>query len=221
MDTPYESTDPEVLADGLPSRGPACDACGVRIPRFASLTRTDRFRILKLILEGRKMHAMRELRAATGCGLRWAKIWVLHHGEPQPRFPGPPCPSCGAALPSSKSRQCLKCKADWHGQTVAVRSLPPGPPCGALLWTGSAASATWYVLSRGRAVPDPSDSGLDESEAVWLLEISSSDGYNEQHWWSPTRQILSGALPGWQSSDIKAVKAALSEKAREISARYR
>lgn len=218
MDAPYEPNDPEMLADDFPRRGPVCDSCGVRIPQFACLGRADRLRILKLILEDRQILAIRELRAATGCGLRWAKIGVLHNGEPQSRFPGPPSPFCGAPLPNSRSRQCLKCKADWHGQDLVLQSQP-SPPCGALLWTGKAAGSTWFIVSKGRSSPAPGNRESGATESVWLLDVSSDDGYSAQHWWAPTGQILSSTLPGWQSSDIKALKAALGAKERELRRR--
>jgi hypothetical protein len=55
--------------------------------------------------------------AATGAPPRFAKIWVIHEGKPQPRFPGPPCPHCGNPLASSRARQCLHCHRDWHNDT--------------------------------------------------------------------------------------------------------
>lgn len=220
MDAPYETNDPEMLADDFPRRGPVCDSCGVRVPQFAGLSQEDRFRILKLILEGRQMLATRELRAATGCGLRWAKIWMRHNGEPQPRFPGPPCPFCGAALPNSRSRQCLKCKADWHGRDLALPTSTPSPPCGALLWTGDVTRSTWFVVSRGRSEPSPGDPESVETESVWLLDVSSSDGYSERHSWSPSRRIISGTLPGWQSTDVKALKVVLEDWGRQLRERH-
>lgn len=118
---PYSRDELKAAADGRwPDRGERCGRCGVLVPQFADLTVGDRGRIVHLIIEGRKMLAQRELMAATDAPPRFAKIWVLHEGCPQPRFPGPSCPYCGEPLASSRTRQCLHCHRDWHGAKEAV-----------------------------------------------------------------------------------------------------
>jgi hypothetical protein len=88
------------LGNALPSRGEVCDRCGAHIPEFAEWTPRDRARVMDLIRQGRKIMAVRELRAATGCSLRVAQLWIEHDGRPQAKGPpGPPCPYCEAPLP--------------------------------------------------------------------------------------------------------------------------
>jgi hypothetical protein len=102
-------------ADGRwPERGLRCDSCGVLVPHFPELKDSDRARIIALVNGKHHMLAEAELRACTGAPPRFAKIWVLHAGRPNPRFPGPPCPHCGKPLASSRAKQCLHCHADWH-----------------------------------------------------------------------------------------------------------
>lgn len=192
----------------MPLRGPMCDCCGARVPQFLNLNEELRFRILRLILEGRTTLATSELRSATRCGPRWAKIWILHRGVPQARFPGPPCAFCNAPLPNSRSRQCLHCKASWHDRQVPSTLVVSPPRRGDLLWTGSIAGTTWDVVF----------DRLGESEvaerSVWLLAIRSDSGYLEHHWWSPESKTVGGVLPNWQSSDVKSLKAVLIKAGR-------
>ena len=116
MDGPAYTRAEALASDGgFPERGPLCERCRTRIPQFAELTTNDRERVSALIRNKQFTHAVRELRAATGCNERWAKIWVLHSGGPHSRFDGPPCPLCGKALASLRAKQCLHCHADWHG----------------------------------------------------------------------------------------------------------
>jgi hypothetical protein len=97
-----------------PQRGPVCRRCKKHVPQFEELSRADEARIRELIAQERPGTAMQELKAATGCPTRWAKIWVIHRGQPN-EFDGPPCPHCGKALASPRAKQCLACGADWHG----------------------------------------------------------------------------------------------------------
>jgi hypothetical protein len=113
-DTPYTREELAAAHDGRwPDRGLKCDCCGVHVPVFAELSEATHGRLIELILEGKAALALAELIAATGAPQRFAKIWVLHSGQPKPRFSGPPCPQCGAPLASSRAKQCLKCHADW------------------------------------------------------------------------------------------------------------
>jgi predicted amidophosphoribosyltransferase len=106
----------EVLAAGnaLPERGPLCHECGARIPAFEELAEADERRIRQLIRDGRSLMAMEELRAATGCSLPWAKLWVQHGGRPKPAEEPTPCPYCGEPLRTSLAKQCRHCRRDWH-----------------------------------------------------------------------------------------------------------
>jgi hypothetical protein len=108
----------EVLAAGntLPERGPLCHECGARIPLFQEMGEADERRIRQLIRDGRPVMAMAELRAATGCSLLWAKLWVQHGGRPKPaKEPRlTPCPYCGQPLRTSLAKQCRFCRRDWH-----------------------------------------------------------------------------------------------------------
>jgi hypothetical protein len=106
----------EVLeaGDSFPERSLLCHECQTRIPQFADLSERDETRIRSLILQGRKVMAIAELRAATGCGLRWAKIWVIHSGRPNPSKETAQCPYCGEPLRTSLAKQCRFCRRDWH-----------------------------------------------------------------------------------------------------------
>jgi hypothetical protein len=107
----------EVLAAGnkLPERGPLCHECGMRIPQFAELGEADEQRIRQLIRERRPIMAMSELRAATGCSISWAKLWVQHDGRAKPAKESRPCPYCGSPLRTSMAKRCRYCRRDWHG----------------------------------------------------------------------------------------------------------
>jgi NMD protein affecting ribosome stability and mRNA decay len=98
----------------LPTRGPVCPKCGAHIPQFADLTEEDEARLRKLILEGRKMMAMHELRDRVHCPFTWAKIWVLHGGRPDGIGTTAPCPYCGKPLKTALAKQCQHCNMDWH-----------------------------------------------------------------------------------------------------------
>jgi hypothetical protein len=77
---------------------------------------TDRRRIRELIRNDRPIMAMQELRAITGCSLRWAKLWLHHAGRPAALRPGPPCPFCGEPLRTSREQRCVHCGRDWRGE---------------------------------------------------------------------------------------------------------
>ena len=114
-ETPY--TREEVLSNKneFPTRGLLCPKCGIVIPQFTDLSDIDRSRIKKLITNSQPMLAMEELRAATGCSLLWAKIWVTHTGKPQwDRETSAPCPYCGKPLRTPVAKQCRHCLMDWH-----------------------------------------------------------------------------------------------------------
>ncbi|WP_313920213.1 hypothetical protein [Tahibacter sp.] len=111
---PYTPEEIAVFGEGFPRRGLYCPRCNTYIPEFSALSDVDRHRIRRLCLEHRRELAMAELRAATGCSGRWAKIWVIHAGRPGTLFPGPPCPHCGKPLRTARARQCPHCLAQWH-----------------------------------------------------------------------------------------------------------
>jgi len=105
--------------DAWPERGDFCPNCQTTIPRFQALTKEDEERIRKLS----HIEQIKELRLATGCNLRWGKIWALHPKGPQEhkqKF-GPPCPYCGEDLFTKRTKQCLECGWDWHDPLNPVR----------------------------------------------------------------------------------------------------
>ena len=103
-----------LVVDALPTRGETCPKCGVVIPEFVDLTEKDEARLHRLILEGRKMMAMHELRSLTLCPVSWAKIWVLHSGKADAVGTTAPCPYCGRPLKTALAKQCPHCNMDWH-----------------------------------------------------------------------------------------------------------
>ncbi len=98
----------------FPDKGVYCEKCKTWIPQFEELDDLSESRILELIINGRSVMAMKELQAKVGCNQRWAKIWVLHKGNPTPIIPGPPCPYCGGELRTSLAKQCPHCFKQWH-----------------------------------------------------------------------------------------------------------
>jgi len=108
----------EVLAasHALPERGLFCHECGAMIPVFEELSDADEERVRQCMRENRYLMAITELRAATGCSLTWAKLWVHHHGRPYPAKQTAPCPYCGMPLRTSLAKQCRFCKRDWHDE---------------------------------------------------------------------------------------------------------
>ena len=113
----------EVLAAGdkLPERGPLCHECGARIPVFEELSEADESRVRQCIRENRHLMAMTELRAATGCSLIWAKLWVQHNGRANPAKEATPCPYCGMPLRTSLAKQCRFCRRDWHDEENIIQ----------------------------------------------------------------------------------------------------
>jgi len=113
-DEPYSRDEIEGVGDELPKRGPICWKCKNHIPRFRDLSSDDEERLRKLIDEGQRVVATKELRLITKCKISWAKLWVLHAGRPHPADPVAPCPYCGKPLVTAKARQCRYCLMDWH-----------------------------------------------------------------------------------------------------------
>jgi hypothetical protein len=102
-------------ATGFPARGLPCHHCGHRIPQFKEWAANDEERVRGLIREGRRLMAISELRASTGCPVLWADLWVAHDGRAQPAEEGiAPCPFCGMPLRTSLAKQCRHCLRDWH-----------------------------------------------------------------------------------------------------------
>jgi hypothetical protein len=106
----------EVDSGEFPDKGDYCKKCETWIPQFEELDDATETRIIKLIIEQRKIAAMKELEAKVGCNQRWSKIWVLHKGKPTPEYPGPPCPYCGGQLRTSLAKQCPQCFKSWHNK---------------------------------------------------------------------------------------------------------
>src|SRR6476619_1950872 len=112
----------------LPTRGERCPKCGIIIPQFADLTDKERGRIRHMILEGRTIMAMHELRSITLCPVAWAKIWVQHSGRSDSMVTTAPCPYCGKSLKTALAKQCPQCNMDWHDPQHPKRlgSTEPG-----------------------------------------------------------------------------------------------
>jgi len=96
-----------------PDRGDPCPRCGNLIPRF-DVSPEILAHLVSPTWEDQALDPMEELRKYTGAPLMFAKIWLIHRGQPQPRYPKLPCRSCGNPLPSERSKQCLLCHSDWH-----------------------------------------------------------------------------------------------------------
>lgn len=111
---PYTRAELKGVGDSLPTRGPVCPRCNQHIPQFVELSAEETVRIRTLIVNGQKALATAELRAATGCPLTWAKLWVLHSGRPDSVDTTAPCPYCGKPLKTARARQCPLCFMDWH-----------------------------------------------------------------------------------------------------------
>jgi hypothetical protein len=124
IDAPYIREEVLAAGDSFPQRGLLCHRCNTKIPQFKDLSEQDESRIRQMIRENRYMMAMAELQAATGCSLRWAKIWVIHEGKPKPlEDKTVPCPFCGMLLRTSLAKQCRYCRRDWHD---AEKVIPLG-----------------------------------------------------------------------------------------------
>ena len=108
----------------FPTRGPLCPRCQAHIPAFAALSAEEEARLRKLD----PIEQMRALREATGCNLRWAKIWALHPDGPQSHKIGPPCPYCAHPLFTDQSKQCLECGWDWHDASRPVQHVVKKKP---------------------------------------------------------------------------------------------
>lgn len=120
-DAPYTREELIAAGDSFPDRGLLCHRCKTKIPQFRDLSERDEHRIRQLIREDRHVMAMQELHAATGCSLRWAKIWVIHEGGPEPlENDTAPCPYCGMPLRTSLAKQCRYCRRDWHVEENVV-----------------------------------------------------------------------------------------------------
>jgi hypothetical protein len=111
---PYSREEFARIIDEPPTRGPVCPKCGAHIPQFADLKKADEARVHHLILADQKVMAMHELRAATGCPISWAKLWVQHSGRADVVGTTAPCPYCGQPLKTARAKQCPHCFMDWH-----------------------------------------------------------------------------------------------------------
>lgn len=112
LESPYSREEVKELGHESPERGLLCSKCGARIPQFRDLSDSDHIRIRQLISNNKKILAMLELRAATGCSLGWAKLWVIHEDQKATV----PCPYCGEPLRTPVAKQCRFCGRDWHDQ---------------------------------------------------------------------------------------------------------
>lgn len=115
-DIPYSRGEVLAAGEGAPERGLLCQHCKTRIPQFADLSEADTQKLLLLISQNCQGKAMLELRSATGCSAYWAKIWVLHGGQPRPPGEDTPCPHCGKPLRTPLAKQCRFCHRDWHSE---------------------------------------------------------------------------------------------------------
>jgi hypothetical protein len=115
-DAPYSRSEVTSLGDAFPTRGPTCPTCRTHVPQFLDLDASARHRVLALEFKGQMALAIAELRGATGCSERWAKIWVGHRGGPPWPIDTRPtlCPFCGQPLRTARAKQCRHCKRDWH-----------------------------------------------------------------------------------------------------------
>ena len=112
---PYTREEVVAAGNALPERGLVCHRCNAIIPQFKDLSYRDESRIRQTIRENRRMMAIAELRAASGCSLPWAKLWVYHEGRPKAlEDETAPCPYCRMPLRTSLAKQCRHCLRDWH-----------------------------------------------------------------------------------------------------------
>lgn len=95
--------------------GEFCDECRSFVPSVCT-DNSAALAHIRAICHDQPSLAMAELAALTGLSSDDARVWVEHAGRPRSSQPGPLCPFCMAVLPTSRSRQCLRCKADWHWQ---------------------------------------------------------------------------------------------------------
>ncbi len=94
------------------SPGHLCYRCGAFVPEFPD---SEAQRCALKAANGQQPSiAAAELVVATGCSGADAELWTRQAGRARSSVPGPPCPFCHHALPTSRSQQCLHCKADWH-----------------------------------------------------------------------------------------------------------
>jgi hypothetical protein len=138
-----------LVVDALPTRGEICPKCSVVIRQFADLTEKDEARLRHLILVGRKMMAMQELRSLTLCPVSWAPIWVLHSGRPDSVGTTAPCPYCGKPLKTALARQCPHCNMDWH-DTGHPKTLGSAEQAGCTEPGGSVSVSDGPPLAPGR-----------------------------------------------------------------------
>jgi hypothetical protein len=118
MVKPFSREEVAMQGDEFPSRGIFCESCNVNIPVFEELSEKKASEIRKQA-NGNKLEEMRLVREATGCSVRWAKIWSLHENGPQKRgYSGNgKCPYCGGQLRTPRSKQCPECLRSWHAKS--------------------------------------------------------------------------------------------------------
>ncbi len=95
-----------LAGDALPTRGELCPKCRAVIPQFTDLTDQETGRIRYLILEGRTLMAMHELRSSSLCPMAWARLWVEHASHILDAQPG-------AAKISYRQRELWVCEDDF------------------------------------------------------------------------------------------------------------
>lgn len=130
----YDRKEFSEVLDRLPDRGAKCSGCNAVVPRFSDLSGENERRIKYLIAQNRKIMAIQELMAATGCPLSWAQVWIDHPNGPELHDKGkrgPDCPYCGKPLRTAVARQCVECGMDWHDlrqvHRLGVGSEAPSP----------------------------------------------------------------------------------------------
>ena len=209
MDNESYSRD-EVLAagDSLPARGPLCHHCNIKIPQFRDLSEADERRIRQLIRDDRRIMATQELKFATGCSLRWAKIWVLHKGRPEPLANVvAPCPYCGKPLRTSLAQQCRFCRQDWHNPKQV---------------TTLSGFSIRFISGPNNEFNEPSMRGLItlgefSEEFVAPLAYWTAEDYRKQ-WAEAARRIVNGAA---HSCFVTAMRASPANGAMFLWAAYR
>ena len=113
-DQKYARQELEKFGDGFPDKGKFCKKCKTFIPQFVELSEQDERRLRNLSSSQPNL-AIQELKFFTDCSERFAKIWVLHKGNPEIIF-NFPCPYCAEQLRTSEAKQCRFCKRDWHDE---------------------------------------------------------------------------------------------------------
>ena len=74
----YTREELATIGETFPQKGEFCPHCKTHIPEFAELSLAQAEKIRQLP----PMEQILAVRQATGCDIRWAKIWVHHPNGP-------------------------------------------------------------------------------------------------------------------------------------------